>query len=184
MGRPALRRRPNRRCCLIDFYASEETESRRQFETRTLKDRQIEARLARCVCLRLPVEATIVSGGKPVRLLSHPAFAEMLDQPGIAMIDYAHQDTAHYGMVVSTFPLPEDRAYSPFETSVILDLPPGTLTQRTLIYAVRTHPERPCQHLREVGPVLGLRGGEPVVLPSADSAAGTPQLGHPLLAHQ
>lgn len=25
----------------------------------------------------------------------------------------------------------------------MLDLPPGTLTQRTLIYAVRTHPERP-----------------------------------------
>jgi hypothetical protein len=27
--------------------------------------------------------------------------------------------------------------------AVILDLPSGTLTQRTLIYAVRTHPDRP-----------------------------------------
>src|SRR5690606_30181791 len=27
--------------------------------------------------------------------------------------------------------------------SIILDLPPGTLTQRTMIYAVRIHPEAP-----------------------------------------
>src|SRR5207249_167062 len=33
--------------------------------------------------------------------------------------------------------------YGESELDVMLDLPPGTLTQRTMIYAVRTHPEAP-----------------------------------------
>jgi hypothetical protein len=37
---------------------------------------------------------------------------------------------------------------------VILELPPGTLTQRTLIYAVRTHPEKPASAKGEFHPVL------------------------------
>ena len=45
--------------------------------------------------------------------------------------------------MVSTFPILGGVPYSTEKMLVILDLPPGTLTQRTLIYAVRTHPERP-----------------------------------------
>ena len=41
------------------------------------------------------------------------------------------------------FPFLDGHAYSIEQVKVILDLPPGTLTQRTLIYAVRTHPEHP-----------------------------------------
>jgi hypothetical protein len=38
--------------------------------------------------------------------------------------------------------------------AVILTLPPGTLTQRTLIYAVRTHPEKPASADGELSPYL------------------------------
>jgi hypothetical protein len=139
---------------LIYFQDERRAELCRQFETRALSDPQIVARLAGYVSLRLPVDATIVSGGKPVRLLAHPSLAEMLNEPGVAIIDYASRDAGYYGLVVSTFPLPEGRPYTPFEMSVILDLPPGTLTQRTLIYAVRTHPERPASTCGKLEPCL------------------------------
>ncbi len=43
----------------------------------------------------------------------------------------------------SQFPITEQLWYTPEQMAVILTLPPGTLTQRTLIYAVRIHPDRP-----------------------------------------
>jgi hypothetical protein len=67
----------------------------------------------------------------------------MLGRPGIAIIDYRSTDADLNGSVVSTFPITESLGYTPEQMAVILDLPPGTLTQRTLIYAVRIHPEKP-----------------------------------------
>jgi hypothetical protein len=61
----------------------------------------------------------------------------------VAILDFAHPEQETYGYVVSTFPLTGKLWYGPKQMLVILDLPPGTLTQRTLIYAVRTHPDRP-----------------------------------------
>ena len=48
---------------------------------------------------------------------------------------------------MSVFPLTQCMFCGPAEMKVLLDLPPGTLTQRTLIYAVRIHPERPASAL-------------------------------------
>jgi len=128
---------------LIYFLDYTKTALCEKFETEVLNDPTIVARLANSICVRLSVAATSDAGGKAVRFLDHPAFQEMLGQPGIAMIDYAHRDAEYYGLLVGAFPMLGTRPYSPFEMSVILDLPPGTLTQRTLIYAVRTHPDRP-----------------------------------------
>ena len=63
------------------------------------------------------------------------------------VIDYESPGTAHYRQIVGLFPRRGSRTYSPTELAVMLDLPPGTLTQRTMIYAVRTHPEAPCSAL-------------------------------------
>jgi hypothetical protein len=57
---------------------------------------------------------------------------------GLAIIDYAHRDAPYYGEVVSVLPenkLDRVRVYE------LLSLPPGTLTQRTLTWAVRIHRE-------------------------------------------
>ena len=67
----------------------------------------------------------------------------MLGRPGVAIVDFAHADPKLHGNVVSVFPLTATLSYTPEQMGVILDLPPGTLTQRTLIYAVRVHPEHP-----------------------------------------
>lgn len=114
-----------------------------QFETQTLADPKIAAKLKAFVLAKLPVDTKIRGENQDVELLQHRAFAEMLGQPGLAILDFAHKDAPYYGCVVSTFPFLERFRYTTDELNVILDLPPGTLTQRTLIYAVRIHPEHP-----------------------------------------
>ena len=115
----------------------------REFAAEALSHPEVLRKLKRVVPLKLTTDVKIRAKGKRSPLLEHASFAEMLGQPGVAMIDYVNRDTEHYGRVVSTFPFLEGRPYTPEQLQVILDLPPGSLTQRTLIYAVRTHPERP-----------------------------------------
>ena len=104
--------------------------------------------------MRLPLGAEIPVEGKRVRLLEEPGFEEMLNQPGLAVIDFAHPAAAYFGCVVSTFPMIAGHWYAAENVRAILDLPPGTLTQRTLIYAVRVHPERPASTEGRLDPHL------------------------------
>lgn len=125
-----------------------------RFEKETLADAEVRFRLAQMACLKLPLDARVADGGRQVMLIDHPAFAEMQRLPGLAIVDYAHADPRLLGQVVSVFPFLEGQVYSPEQMRVILDLPPGTLTQRTLIYAVRTHPERPASANGRFDPLL------------------------------
>lgn len=125
-----------------------------RFKKETLDDPQVRQKLQDYICVRLPLAATIPVQGKPVVLLEHEAFREMLGKPGIAIIDYRTSDTKTRGAVISEFPITETLWYTPERMTVILNLPPGTLTQRTLIYAVRTHPERPASADGEMLPML------------------------------
>lgn len=99
----------------------------------------------RFVALRVSVDATIAIEGKQVQLLDHESFSELRNKPGIAIVDYAHPGTEHFGYVVSVYPLVDGKFYRfrPEHLSLLLDLPPGTLSQRTMVFAVRTHPENP-----------------------------------------
>lgn len=77
-----------------------------------------------------------------MKLLSHPAFAEMKGRPGVAVIDYAHLKTRNYGHVVNIYPF-KSRFLAPERLITMMNLPPGSLTQRTMIFAVLSHPEAP-----------------------------------------
>lgn len=114
-----------------------------RFKSETLDDPLVCSKLQDYVCLRISLDASITLDGEKVVLLEHEAFKEMLGKPGISIIDYRNRDSHVYGAVVSTFPITQRLWYTPEKMAVILDLPPGTLTQRTLIYAVRTHPDKP-----------------------------------------
>ena len=114
-----------------------------RFKSETLDDPLVCSKLHDYVCLQATLDASIIADGKKLVLLEHEAFKEMLGKPGIAIIDYRRQDPQVHGTVVSAFPITQRLWYTPEKMAVILDLPPGTLTQRTLIYAVRTHPEKP-----------------------------------------
>jgi hypothetical protein len=89
---------------------------------------------------------------------SHAAFAELRGRSGVAIIDLATADRTQYGRVVSLVPAASGRGGavfpSPAAVRVLLDLPPGSLTQRTLVYAVRLHPEGPRSTSGECFPLL------------------------------
>ena len=124
------------------------------FKAETLDDPRVRRKLQDYVCVQLPLDAKITVDGKEVTLLEHAAFHEMLGRPGIAIVDFRSSDRQAAGAVVSTFPITEKLWYTPEQMAVILDLPPGTLTQRTLIYAVRIHPDKPASTDGELSPDL------------------------------
>jgi hypothetical protein len=128
---------------LVFFHDPHDSERSDRFEADTLGHPAVRKMLPDYVRARLPLETEIIVQGQRQTVLKHKAFKEMLGKPGVAILDFTDPDAKNYGCVVSTFPLTGKLRYGPKQMQVILDLPPGTLTQRTLIYAVRTHPDRP-----------------------------------------
>jgi hypothetical protein len=91
--------------------------------------------------------------GPAGRLVDHPAFAELRGQPGLAIVDYREESGPHYGMVVSVYPFAEG-PLSAGDLAALLDLPAGSLTSRTLVFALRTHPDHPESTWADDHPVL------------------------------
>jgi hypothetical protein len=123
---------------------------------RTLASTQIRNKVANYVLARVGTDASMEQQGRPQRLLHHSSFSELRGGPGLAVIDMAHKQQPYYGHVVSAVPTVGGRLYQfrPDHVPAVLDLPPGTLTQRTMIFAVRTHPERPASTYGQADPVL------------------------------
>ncbi|NMC19143.1 MAG: CAP domain-containing protein, partial [Thermogutta sp.] len=115
---------------------------RDRFE-KTLADPAVAELLPPYVLARLPQSAVMKDEGREVALLDHPSLQEMEHKPGLFIVDYQSEGEEYYGTVVSVFPFLSGRPYSAAQMKVILALPRGTLTQRTMVYAVSTHPERP-----------------------------------------
>ncbi len=139
---------------LIYFYDAKSNPLCDRFESETLADEVVVRHMEAYVRIGLPLDAKIVSGGKGLVLLEHGSFSEMLRGPGVAIVDYMHKDAGHFGCVVSQFPFIKGRPYDAKEMQVILTLPEGSLTQRTLVFAVRTHPERPASTDSDLSPFL------------------------------
>lgn len=100
-----------------------------------------------------PLESSEDAQHTRIPLLAHPAFAEMGRRPGIVVVDYAHAKSKHYGHVISIYPF-KSRFLAAERVVTMMNLPEGSLTQRTMIFAVLTHPERPAsaqgQFVREL----------------------------------
>ncbi len=83
----------------------------------------------------------------PNAIGKHPAFAELHGRSGLAIIDLQSAGQSNYGRVISLVPVEGKGDATRFppaaSVQVLLDLPAVSLTQRTLIYAVRLHPEGP-----------------------------------------
>jgi len=131
------------RLALIWFYNPIDPKANDRFERDVLSQNPI-ARLIqdRYTPVRLPVMARVESGGNEITLLDHPAFAEMRYSQGLAIVDMTDRDGPFHRQVVSVFPF-NPGPISAEKLGVLLRLPRGSLTQRTLIFAVRTHPEFP-----------------------------------------
>jgi len=113
------------------------------------------------VFCRLPLEGTTAIKGEQIRLVDHPSLVELRRGAGVFTVDYAHEvpedgSPPVYGRIVSILPRTPGKYYR-FATSHIdelADMPAGTLTQRSMILAVRIHPERPRSTEGVADPVL------------------------------
>lgn len=99
-------------------------------------------------------ESAIPAEAKPKRLLEHAAFAEMAQRPGLAVLDFTDPESRHFHHVVSV--LPQDAGgVTPFQQALaLLGLPNGSLTQRSLVLAVRIHPAQPQSTTGEFSSIL------------------------------
>lgn len=95
------------------------------------------------VLVRVPLSYKARVGGQDIRLIDHRVFAELERQPGIAIIGFTDPKSRYYGFVSSVYPLSLPGALTTHNLESLLTLPEGSLTQRTLILAVRIHPESP-----------------------------------------
>ena len=130
---------------LVLFRAEAPSQTALQLDRSLAEHEQSSELLERFVVVRLPLDHRISTGDEKVRIVDHPAFAEMHGREGVAIVDLAHADADYYGYVVSAFPVMRGKYYDfrPEHLATVLQLPPGTLTQRSMVYAVRIHPERP-----------------------------------------
>jgi hypothetical protein len=118
----------------------------REFEQRAFFKSDVLELLNNYVLLKLPIDAVQESenaGRSGVPILDLPKFQEMAHLPGLAVIDYEHKDANYYEELVGILPFLRAKPPTSEQVQTFLTLPPGTLTQRTLIYAIRIHPERP-----------------------------------------
>jgi hypothetical protein len=96
----------------------------------------------------VPTTTDIPAKSGNIRLLDHAAFRHMNRHQGLAVVDLKHEGEPFYRRVVSCLPFESPVYYAPTywgkkSLVLLLGLPPGTITQRTLTYAVRCHPENP-----------------------------------------
>lgn len=131
---------------LIYFYDLETSQNQKLLEEQSLADPQTIAVLKRdFVAVRVPLGYEVKVGGKVQPLMTFGAFSELHRRPGIAVIDFVNREEEYFGHVVSVLPLDNGKYYrfAPEYIRTLVELPHGTLTQRTMIFAVRIHPERP-----------------------------------------
>ena len=135
----------SKRMLLINFTSTSTSNVQSSVDAYVAANPTVQKRLQNVERLRLPVDAEITVDGKSQRLVSFAAFAQLQGGPGFVLLDLQHEGTEHYGHPVNVLPYASGKYYhwQNNHLSVVLDLPPGTLTQRTMIWAVRTHPEAP-----------------------------------------
>ncbi|MCI0358409.1 MAG: hypothetical protein L0211_08000 [Planctomycetaceae bacterium] len=152
---------------LVWFYDAANEQANAKFQAEVLSQSAVAERIqAAFLAVKVPLDAQSQADGAtgrvPLlacpavptgRLIEHEAFAELRGQAGLAIVDVADEKSPTHGMIVSIYPLAR-RSISPEHLTVLLDLPPGTLTQRTLVFAVRTHPSRPAGAAGDMHPLL------------------------------
>ncbi|MBV9124751.1 MAG: hypothetical protein JO112_15455, partial [Planctomycetes bacterium] len=110
-----------------------------------LAEPAVRQRLQSFVCLKVPTSYQV--GGR--RLLDYGALETMMGQPGLVVASYHDAGLPSYEQVISAHPLVASHydwvpGYRAEQVNILLDLPPSaTLTQRSMLYALRVHPERP-----------------------------------------
>lgn len=149
-GRAMSAAQRDHRMLLVEF-SQEDTKIGDDRVARQLdSDTKLRNLARRYVRVRIPRSQEASVDGKTLQLIQHGAFAELQGEAGFAIIDFTDPKSPNYGYVVSIYPFNLPNAMDPASLAVLLDLPAGSLTQRTLIFAVRTNPEQPASANGEI----------------------------------
>ncbi|HMP05817.1 MAG TPA: hypothetical protein PJ982_05665 [Lacipirellulaceae bacterium] len=145
-----------KRFLLINVLPAGSSAAQQGAEQTIATNARLQQQLANVTRLRVPLDATIDVEGQPRRLTSFGSFAELAGGPGWVLIDLRNKDREFYGHAVSVLPYASGKYYHwrPDYLSVILSIPAGTLSQRTMIWAVRVHPENPQSTYGQHNPAL------------------------------
>ncbi len=130
---------------LIWFCGDQPNADRDELQKLIDRDASIQDQLGDYLLVKLSIDARLVTDGESIRILDHESFTQMHGREGLAIIDLGDPSAETHGHVVSAFPIMKSKYYQ-FRARylpVILDLPRGSITERTMIWAVRVHPERP-----------------------------------------
>ena len=77
-------------------------------------------------------------GEFPTLLLEHRSFRHLSIRSGIVIVDLTAPDSGNYGRVVSALAAPENGRYSAETLRSLLELPTGTISQRTFLLTLRS----------------------------------------------
>lgn len=144
------------RMMVINFLPRSDDETQQGLEQAIHDDAQLRDGLAGMVLVRLSTDAKTEVDGQMQPLLDQPGYEELRGGAGIAIVDLQHQDEPYYGEVVTVLPYANGKYYrwKPSYLKTALNLPAGSVTQRTMIWAVRIHPDHPASTKGEFHPVL------------------------------
>lgn len=142
-----------KRMLLLWFYDPNHTQANTQFEAHLAGDANLMKQLSGVIAAKVPTSTKMEIDGKEQLLISHGAFAELHGMSGLAMIDYVDDKLPYYGHVVSAYPF-NRRYLRSGEVASMVTLPQGTITQRTLLFAIRCHPESPRTGFGRWHPIL------------------------------
>jgi hypothetical protein len=153
------------RYLLINVTPTNASSAQQSAEQYIATNARLRELLPHLVLLRVPQDATIDVEGQPRRLLSFGSFGELSGGAGWVLIDLANEGEEYYGHAVTVLPYASGKYYHwrPDYLSTVLTIPAGSLTQRTMIWAVRIHPEAPqstngALHLASYQASVGVQG--------------------------
>jgi len=127
---------------LVWFQDPKKSADNDKFAATVLGAAEVQEQLAAMTLVKLPLDAAIEYKEDTIKLLEHASFKELLNGPGLALIDLRDEEHKYYGWVVSIYPF-QRSTITAAKLKILCELPAGSLTQRTLIFAVRTHAAAP-----------------------------------------
>jgi hypothetical protein len=147
---------------LVNFVPSGKSDAQRGLEKFLHENSAVRAQLRDYVLVRVRDDErvrglkTAIRRKNRDRLIDAAGFAHLGRSAGLAIIDYQHAQQPFYGAVVTALPFKNGKYYRWKNSHLVvaLGLPAGTITQRTMAWAVRTHPEHPQSTVGKLHPAL------------------------------
>lgn len=130
---------------LVFFHPAGKSFFRDNRQYRALSNAKAWKQLDRFVLASVPLDETVKVKGRAKRVVDTAAFRDLRSGGGVAIVDLEKPKASTYGQVISLLRFRSGGYYTfkPQHVPMILELPRGSLTQRSLILAVRIHPEKP-----------------------------------------